>query len=243
MPISSKTRKILWAKSGGRCAICKAELVGYEQGTTGNVIIGEECHIVSSQPNGPRSGEDLKIGFDDYDNLILLCRIHHKIIDLQVDIFTSAQLLLIKIVHEEQIKRIFDEIAQSPQEAPDIIYRVSSGKELVEIIDSVHGYSFDHEEVESEEEASAIAVFFENMEDHGDLMGMESYSKSRQVHLGLEFSQQLNILEGLGFLVFGERRKREVYFEGNTLPGVWEIAALHVVRKSSPNIINANKAQ
>lgn len=237
MPISTKTRKTLWGKSGNRCAICKTELVGYENGTTGDVIIGEECHIVSSRLNGPRHDPNLKIGFDDYDNLILLCRIHHKIIDQQIDIYTSNQLLLVKIIHETQIKKTLDDIASSPQESADIVYHISSGKELVEIIDSVHGYSFDHEEVKTEEEASAIAVFFENMEDYGDLMGMDSFSNSAQVRLGLQFNNHLDLLDALGFWVFGERRQREVTYEDAKSSGIWDIAVLHVVRKSSPNII------
>lgn len=49
MPISSKTRKILWAKSGNRCAICKIELIHQEKGSTDKTVIGEECHIVGQK--------------------------------------------------------------------------------------------------------------------------------------------------------------------------------------------------
>lgn len=241
MPISNKTRKILWAKSGNRCAICKAELVGYEKGATGNVIVGEECHIVSSRPKGPRSGEEIKIDFDDYNNLILLCRIHHKIIDQQVDVYTTPQLLLIKTLHEEYVKKVFDEILNSEQEKPDVVFRINSGKELVEIINSVEGYSFDNEEPETQEEASTIAAFFEYMEDYGDLTGMDNYGKSQLVSLGFEFNHQLKILDDLGFFVFGERRKRKVSLDGQEVPGLWEIAVLHVVRKSSTHIVNADQ--
>lgn len=237
MSISTKTRKTLWAKSGNRCALCHTELVGYSNATYQDVIIGEECHIISSSPKGPRHNTNIKIGFDDYDNLILLCSIHHKVIDEQVDVYTVPTLLLIKSQHEVQIKKILDEIANSPKENADVVSRVMSGKQLVEIIDSVHGYSFDNEDVKTKEEADVIAAFFENMEDYGDVMSMDTFEKSRQIHLGLQFNEELNALDKLGFWVFGERRKRRITYEGTTKTDIWEVAVLHVVRNSSPNII------
>lgn len=237
MSISTKTRKTLWAKSGNRCAMCHTELVCYRNGNYGDVIIGEECHIVSSRTKGPRHDPNIKIGFDDYDNLILLCGIHHKIIDEQVDVYTAPMLLLIKSQHEVQIKKILDEIANSPKENADIVNRITSGKQLVEIIDSVHGYSFDNEDVNTKEEADVIAAFFENMEDYGDVMSMDTFEKSRQVRLGLQFNEELHALDRVGFWVFGERRKRKITYEGTTKTDIWDVAVLHVVRNSSPNII------
>ncbi|MBY5958222.1 HNH endonuclease [Membranicola marinus] len=74
--ISSKTRKNLCAKSGNRCSICRTELFA-KKFKSDEENIGEECHIISSKQNGPRHHPNL----DDYDNLILLCRNHHKEID------------------------------------------------------------------------------------------------------------------------------------------------------------------
>lgn len=92
--------------------------------------------------------------------------------------------------------------------------------------------------VKTEEEASAIAVFFKNIEDYGDLMGMESFSNSAQVGLGLQFNNHLHLLDALVFWVFGERCQREVTYEDAKSSGIWEdIAVLHLVLKSSPNIV------
>jgi predicted restriction endonuclease len=93
MSVRDKTRKKLWAKSGNRCAICKHELVGYQSEHATEVIIVEECHLVSPRPLRPRYDPELMIGYDDYNNLILLCRNHHKIIDEQVEIYTAGRLL------------------------------------------------------------------------------------------------------------------------------------------------------
>ena len=79
MGILDKDRKHLWAKSGNRCAICKHELFLSNKNNE-DFNIGEECHIVSSQLKGPRHVDNYQ-DYDSYDNLILLCRNHHKEID------------------------------------------------------------------------------------------------------------------------------------------------------------------
>ena len=59
MGISSKTRKNLWAKSGNRCSICKIELFSKKKGKD-EFNIGEECHIISSNTNGPRHKSNME---------------------------------------------------------------------------------------------------------------------------------------------------------------------------------------
>ena len=97
MAITDKTRKILWAKSGNRCSICKKELIN-KISEEGDFIVGEECHIISSQPNGPRHKENIE-NYDTYENLILLCRNHHKEIDSNVSTYTEEILQYIKTNH------------------------------------------------------------------------------------------------------------------------------------------------
>ena len=85
MAISNKTRKILWGRSGNRCAICKNEIVVDATAQDDESVVADECHIISSQTNGPR--HDLSYPsekLDSYENVILLCRTHHKMIDDQM---------------------------------------------------------------------------------------------------------------------------------------------------------------
>ncbi|MFD2881816.1 HNH endonuclease [Paenibacillus rhizoplanae] len=64
-------------------------------------MIGEECHIISGQKNGPRHDQNRpKDVIDTYDNFILLCRIHHKMIDDQPETFTEDIIKQIKVNHE-----------------------------------------------------------------------------------------------------------------------------------------------
>jgi hypothetical protein len=61
-------------------------------------VFGEECHIIAQSPGGPRAANIADI--DGYDNLILLCRKHHKQVDDQRSYFTVERLLRIKREHE-----------------------------------------------------------------------------------------------------------------------------------------------
>lgn len=104
MGISTKTRKSLWAKSGNRCAICRLELVQYEEGEE-NVIIGQECHIVSSKQDGPRGDQKLHCSdFDDFENLLLLCANDHKRIYTLTEVYAADKLVQLKKSYEDWVK-------------------------------------------------------------------------------------------------------------------------------------------
>ena len=58
MTISDKTRKLLWGRSGNRCAYCRQELV--MPGKTDNdSIVGDECHIIAKRETGPRNNSSV----------------------------------------------------------------------------------------------------------------------------------------------------------------------------------------
>ncbi len=100
MAISDKTRKGLWGRSGNRCAICRQQLVLEKDQFDNQLNIGEECHIISRQPNGPRHQDIKDFDYDSSDNLLLLCCNHHKQIDEQVESFPVESVRKIKATHE-----------------------------------------------------------------------------------------------------------------------------------------------
>ncbi len=89
MPISDKTRKILWGRSGNRCAVCRLELVVDRTSADDESVVGEECHIISEKGRGPRNDPAFPADqIDKPENLILLCCVHHKMIDDQYETYT-----------------------------------------------------------------------------------------------------------------------------------------------------------
>lgn len=105
MAITLKTHKMLWGRAGNRCAICKKELVMDATETDDASIVGEACHIVAKSPSGPRGKSVLtECQRDKYNNLILLCSIHHKVIDDQVATYSVDVLVCLKTDHEQWVR-------------------------------------------------------------------------------------------------------------------------------------------
>ncbi|WP_407637566.1 HNH endonuclease [Cohnella kolymensis] len=95
---------MLWGRSGNRCSICKQELVLDETDLDDASVIGEECHIISEKDNGPRHRNDYPTDqFDSYENLLLLCRVHHKMVDDQKETYTEDILRQLKNNHEKWV--------------------------------------------------------------------------------------------------------------------------------------------
>lgn len=108
MSISLQTQKMLWGRSGNLCGFpdCKKELV-MDISESGDIsIVGEVAHIVAREVKGPRGDSPLKAAQrNEYDNLFLLCIIHHKIIDDHPDEYPIELLQEYKRTHENWVKQ------------------------------------------------------------------------------------------------------------------------------------------
>lgn len=104
---SNTMKRILDIQSLNQCAYpgCTNTLVEPSTGPSGPVITGHICHIYASSPNGPRGQGGLtNEELNSIDNLILLCRHHHGIIDLQPEFYTAEMLQQWKQEHEAKVK-------------------------------------------------------------------------------------------------------------------------------------------
>ncbi len=95
-----KTVKRLFAVSDNQCYFpnCNTPLVDEESGT----VTGEICHIKGKKQGSPRydpkQSDEERHGFD---NLLLMCPLHHKVIDDDPDSYTVSRLENIKKNHEQ----------------------------------------------------------------------------------------------------------------------------------------------
>lgn len=95
---------MLWGRSANRCTICRVELVVNRTDTDDESLIGDECHIIAKEITGSRGTTQIdEARRDYYENLILLCKNHHKQVDDQPDKFTVEKLHEIKRNHESWI--------------------------------------------------------------------------------------------------------------------------------------------
>lgn len=121
MSISLKTHKMLWGRAANRCAYCRCELALDATETDDESIVGDVCHIVASEPSGPRGDSSLlPERRDEYDNLILLCKVHHKLVDDQPNTYTVECLRKMKVIHEKWVRETLEEYDPAKQQDDEI---------------------------------------------------------------------------------------------------------------------------
>lgn len=98
--MKSTTVKRLFAVAGNICAFpeCTTRLV--EDG----VIVGQVCHIRAREPGGPRYDPHYS-DRDAFENLVLMCGVHHKIIDTKPDKYPTDRLENLKKAHEQRFEQ------------------------------------------------------------------------------------------------------------------------------------------
>lgn len=102
---SDTTIRRLFAVSMNRCAFpaCETPIID----STSKTILAEVCHIHARNERGPRYNptqtDEERHGFD---NLILMCGVHHKLIDSAENIqrFSPSFLFALKAEHEQQAR-------------------------------------------------------------------------------------------------------------------------------------------
>lgn len=107
MASTIKTNKMLWGRAASRCSLaeCRRELVIDAMDTDDPSLVGEAAHIVAEEENGPRGISPLTHDQrNKYENLILLCNVHHKQVDDQTNYFTVERLHTIKSAHEGWVR-------------------------------------------------------------------------------------------------------------------------------------------
>jgi hypothetical protein len=104
--IGPETTIRLWVAAGGRCEYCNRYLLE-DEFTTYAFNLSERAHIVgaSEAEGSPRGRHPLPLAErNQAENLILLCREHHRLIDRLIEEHTVEGLGKIKRDHEQRIR-------------------------------------------------------------------------------------------------------------------------------------------
>lgn len=145
MPVSPRNQKLIWGQFAGRCAICKEHLI-YESTAGDRSLIGEIAHIVGERPRAARASEPTDFDVNDPENLILLCRRHHKIVDDNPDVWTSVRLRAVK---DEFLEWLSHQLAQAvPWDVSISQYAYLNIPRLDELA-AMQGFSVDHPAIDA----------------------------------------------------------------------------------------------
>ena len=105
MAIAEKDIKKLWGLAAGHCAFpeCPYPELLYFLEERDPTVIGEMAHVIAERENGPRGIAGG--GTNSYENLILLCPTHHRLIDkTPAGIFPEDIVHQWKITHESRVR-------------------------------------------------------------------------------------------------------------------------------------------
>ncbi|MEJ7837695.1 MAG: HNH endonuclease signature motif containing protein [Thermomicrobiales bacterium] len=224
MAILDRDRKLLWSKSHNRCALCQQILSVAGTDLDRISIIGEEAHIVARSPNGPRYTPIALNYVDTYDNLILLCRNHHKIVDDQPNQYTADRLRVIKDLHENRVEdrqdfrdseenyRKFPSLKSKSQIGPSY-HLMNTGSEVWNVMANCQLYGLmSLEENDSSIEQQDLAdAFLSTAKDCGEISDEiqdSGFEAVRSVQRDLTAS--IKKLKTVGVLVYGRRRKTKL---------------------------------
>jgi hypothetical protein len=224
--------------------ICKKELVIDATLEDAESIVGEECHIISARGKGPRHDPSYESEeLDSYENLVLLCRTDHKMVDDQAATFTTEILRQMKTTHEVWVsERLTDEEKQQPlryrrvkENIPAFLFRVNTGKEVLDIVSNAMAYAFDHDELSSPEEVELVGGFLQAAQDWGDFS--DELEAGGRVQTTYDLTEALKELEEAGFFVFGGREVQLLEGGAQSSPSNWPIAILRILRKGNKEVI------
>lgn len=237
MGITTKTRKILWAHSGNRCAICLCALIRYSTSTDNNSVVGEECHIVARKTTGPRGNSPLPIKKRDKpDNLILLCRNHHKIIDDHPNVYTVKVLKNLKATHEARIQ---DKLTPKKKSDSEIFFtfRIDTGSQLWNSVVSCEAFSFENEQPKSKDEAILIGTFEQDIKDYSNLWNI--IEGQHRLLAQLEFDNKIRELKTFGFLVYAVERRGK--FASKSMAESWHLSVGYIILLKKSNLLVQRK--
>ncbi|WP_111266201.1 HNH endonuclease signature motif containing protein [Marilutibacter maris] len=243
MSITDKTRKVLWGRSGNLCAFCKAHLVVDASALDAESVVGDECHIVSGAPSGPRHDPTLAPELiDSLANLLLLCRVHHKLVDDQPETFTADTLRQLKANHEKWVK---DRLGQSVQPEPVRVVRtaaeipthlvlVTSAKSLLDLASDCHERYDDYPDDLTETDLDCVGAFLHNLTDWVDLGLHEPHER---ISAQRSLAENMSELDQAGLRVYVAREK-QLLRGGAVAPSAFYALHLRIVRHDDPNQIS-----
>lgn len=235
MTISEKDRKILWGRAASRCCYCKQELIIDKSDKDPHSVIGEECHIHGRRPDSARYSEDLaKDQIDKDDNLILLCRIHHKLVDDQPIKYTVTFLKNLKLKHENWVKSALNIVdAENSEWSFHFLNRVRTGKELMMHFSGTHSGIFDNDEPLNQVEAEELSDFMQEVQDVADVG--DDVDLGEKTRWEWRISEQIRKLEEYEFLVFAKKSMQTVNLN-NRIVNDWEVSVLKVAKSNTAGI-------
>lgn len=121
------------------------------------------------------------------------------------------------------------------QNIPDYLIRLTSGREILDLVTGCSAGSLQNDELTTQEEVDLVGSFFQSIRDWCDL-GTDADPRYR-VQLEFDLTQAVKQLEEAGFFVFGAKEIRRL--EGGVGdPAPFPVSIIQVMRQTNPDIVS-----
>jgi hypothetical protein len=206
-------------------------------------VVGDECHIRSGATAGPRHDPNFDPNqLNALPNLLLLCRVHHKMIDDQQETYTIDVLSSIKLNHEHWVESKLKESSEIPQmkwrrfkaEIPTKLDLVLSGKALFDLASNCHGSYQSYPDDLSKDEIEVVGGFLQNLKDWADLSN--DLEPLEQLRATASLNDEVQALLAQKFMIFAARERQQISGGIGTAANMY-VLHVTVARASDPNII------
>lgn len=193
-------------------------------------VVGDECHIVGPKAGSPRHDPAYPSEkIDHCENLILLCRVHHKMVDDQSITFGADVLRAVKASHEQRVKDALKAAAQSATHI--LLPRIRTGRDLLHSVLGVFAYDFDHDEPKSAADAEIIGGLLQTAKDWGEVG--DDLDAGQKVRVGHDLNATIQAVESAGYVVLGRKIVDKMTFSSGDAE-VWPIAVIRVLYADNP---------
>jgi hypothetical protein len=230
--ISDRTRKLLWGRSGDRCAMCRKPLSRDPEHASDRVaLVGEECHIVGRSPDGPRGGEHRVGDIDGYENLVLLCASDHAAADGHEASWTVERLRETKAAHERWVaarlseQRVQPEMSwQMPGTRRTDIESIRSGSRLMGLYERALSASVRLPERLERAPRELAGALFRTAQEWSENWADVAFDQKLEIEAALD--EALDELAAEGFMVLGGVQQKLLIVDGQESP--WPEALIFV---------------
>lgn len=198
-------------------------------------IVGDECHIIAQHINGPRGDSSVPENKrDEYANLILLCKTHHKMIDDQPNTYTVDVLRKMKSNHERWVKNTLRSPSKSAQRLIKLP-RIKSGKDVVALGTNAHAFNHHYDLAKTPEEVELVSNFFSDFQD------LDILEPPELVKVDSTFDQYLQDLQETGYFVYGVLTKGKLQTQMGIIDD-WKVAFIVLSRRNQEAVLIEHKA-
>ncbi len=229
--VPEKTRLLLWGKTGGRCQYAGCNIPLWEDPLTKSTFnVAYLAHIIADKPGGPRGHKELSGKLkSDLSNLMILCDVHHRLVDKEgLADHPPERLLAMKQQHEERIA--FLGSLQPNRQSEVLLYGARIGEQgsMLSIDRAAHGMLPDW--YPASRDAVRIGTVNSTFDDReADFWHIESQNLQRHVNTRLKQSLEFGDVQHLS--VFGLAPQPLLTYLGSLLTDIPSAEVYHLFRE------------